>query len=204
MSHIFLLDTGALKTTGGKAEVPSLDKEGWLRPLRKCREASLAGADGVVGSSHRLSEVERTTPSAPAKERDHLLDGASTPPLPRRGGRLFHRLFHPLCPADDLWVMIRSGVGAGKRNPQSEISITHVLSSLSGRPGRGGSRRRRRLFQRSRNGFPGTAQPGWRFDLGLDWRMDRRPIFLLPRARTREAMVGPDREGRAAEQARPV
>src|SRR6058998_4096628 len=85
MSHIFLLDTGALKTTGGKAEVPSLDKEGWLRPLRKCREASLAGADGVVGSSHRLSEVERTTPAAPAKERDHLLDGTATPPLPRRG-----------------------------------------------------------------------------------------------------------------------
>src|SRR6266700_7975633 len=28
---------GALKTTEGKAEVPSLDKEGWLRPLRKCR-----------------------------------------------------------------------------------------------------------------------------------------------------------------------
>src|SRR3989442_14971902 len=53
---------GALKTTEEKAEVPSLDKEGWLRPLRKCREASLAGADGVVGSSHRLSEVERTTP----------------------------------------------------------------------------------------------------------------------------------------------
>src|SRR5436190_21018651 len=48
-----LLDTGALKTTGGKAEVPSLHKEGWLRPLRKCRGASLAGADGVVGSSHR-------------------------------------------------------------------------------------------------------------------------------------------------------
>src|SRR5213594_1991978 len=91
------LDTGALKTTEGKAEVPSLDKEGWLRPLRKCREASLAGADGVVGSSHRLSEVERTTPflmfrptgltlrAAPPKERDHLLDGAATPPLPRRG-----------------------------------------------------------------------------------------------------------------------
>ena len=45
------LDTGALKTTEGKAEVPSLDKEGTLRPLRKCREASLAGADGVVGPS---------------------------------------------------------------------------------------------------------------------------------------------------------
>src|SRR3989449_6802511 len=79
-------------TTGGKAEVPSLDKEGWLRPLRKCREASLAGADGVVGSSHRLSEVERTTPAAPPKERDHLLDAAATPPLPRRGLRLSLRL----------------------------------------------------------------------------------------------------------------
>src|SRR2546427_10176264 len=101
-----LLDTGALKTTEEKAEVPSLDKEGWLRPLRKCREASLAGADGhersecepdrakqgrVAGSSHRLSEVERTTPflmfrptgltlrAAPPKERDHFL--MARPPL---------------------------------------------------------------------------------------------------------------------------
>src|SRR6266571_3749901 len=97
-----LLDTGALKTTEGKAEGPSLDKEGWLRPLKKCREASLAGADGhersecepdrakqgkVVRSSHRLSEVERTTPAAPFKGRGHLLDGAATPPLPRRGVR---------------------------------------------------------------------------------------------------------------------
>src|SRR5438552_15327711 len=95
MSHIFSWTRGALKTTEGKAEVPSLDKEGWLRPLTKCREASVAGADGVVGSSHRLSEVERTTPflmfrptgltlrAAPPKERDHLLDGAASPPLPR-------------------------------------------------------------------------------------------------------------------------
>ena len=99
-----LLNTGALKTTEGKVEVPSLDKEGWLRPLRKCREASVAGADGVVGSSHRISEVERTTPflmfrptgltlrAAPPKERDHLLDGAASPPLPRRGLRLSRRL----------------------------------------------------------------------------------------------------------------
>ena len=48
------LDTGALKTTEGKAEVPSFH-----------------------------SEVERTTPAAPPKERDHLLDGAATPPFPR-------------------------------------------------------------------------------------------------------------------------
>src|SRR2546428_13434008 len=85
-------DTWALKTTEGKAEYPSLDKEGWLRQLRKCREASLAGVDGVVGSSHRLSEVERTTPAAPPKERDHLLDATATPPLPRRGLRLSLRL----------------------------------------------------------------------------------------------------------------
>src|SRR2546427_1287038 len=103
---------GALKTTEEKAEVPSLDKEGWLRPLRKCRDASLAGADGhersecepdrakqgrVAGSSHRLSEVERTTPflmfrptgltlrAAPPKERDHLLDGAAVPSFAKEG-----------------------------------------------------------------------------------------------------------------------
>src|SRR6266702_5922865 len=108
MSHIFCWTRGALKTTEGKAEVPSLDKEGWLRPLRKCREASLAGADGVVGSSHRLSEVEPTTPflmfrptgltlrAPPPKKRDHLLDGAATPPLPRRGLRLSRRLSLPV------------------------------------------------------------------------------------------------------------
>src|SRR5947199_9203298 len=96
---------GALKTTEGRAEVPSLDKEGWLRPLRKCREASLAGADGVVGSSHRLSEVERTTPflmfrptgltlrAAPPKERDHprlqrngTIYWMARPPLLVQGG----------------------------------------------------------------------------------------------------------------------
>src|SRR5213082_1536498 len=69
----------------GRAKLPSLAKEGWLRPSTKCREASLAGADGVVGSIHRLSVVERTTPAAPKKEGDHFLDGASTPPWPRRG-----------------------------------------------------------------------------------------------------------------------
>src|SRR5438046_5872684 len=83
-----------------RMELPSLAKEGWLRPLRKSGEASLAGADGhersecepdrakqgkVVRSSHRLSEVERTTPAAPFKGRGHLLDGAAAPPLPRRG-----------------------------------------------------------------------------------------------------------------------
>src|SRR5205809_881608 len=47
-----LLDTGALKTTGGKAEVPSLHKEGWLRPLRKCRPAKVASRHFIDGRSH--------------------------------------------------------------------------------------------------------------------------------------------------------
>jgi len=67
-------------------EHPSLAKEGWLRPLRKSGEASLPGADGherseckpdrakqgrVVRSSHRLSEVGRTTRPRFSKERGH-------------------------------------------------------------------------------------------------------------------------------------
>src|SRR5207253_617795 len=80
-----------------RLELPSLAKEGCLRPSRKCGAASLAGADGVVGSSHRLSVVEPTTPAAPSKEGGHFLDGAafsyaspcraraSRPPWPRRG-----------------------------------------------------------------------------------------------------------------------
>src|SRR6266571_9007875 len=60
MSHKAVLNT--------RGQLPSLAKEGWMRPLRKRREATLAGADGVVCSSHRLSEVERTTPAAPTKE----------------------------------------------------------------------------------------------------------------------------------------
>src|SRR5437870_2789941 len=63
--------------------------EAWRRrggcAVRKSREATLARADGVVRSNHRLSEVERTTPAAPFKGRGHLLDGAATPPFPRRG-----------------------------------------------------------------------------------------------------------------------
>jgi hypothetical protein len=94
-------------TAGGRSELPSLAKEGWLRPLSECCEATLAGADGVVGSRLRLSEVEPTAltgcalsglrasarPAAPGKGglRQHFLHGASTPPLPRRGVRFSHR-----------------------------------------------------------------------------------------------------------------
>src|SRR6266568_2618267 len=102
---------GALKTTEGEAEVPSLDKEGWLRPLSKCREASLAGADGVVGSSHRLSEVERTTPAAPPKGTGPFYLMAR-PPLLCQGGDFAFPCGCPRrpCPADDLWLMISLGI----------------------------------------------------------------------------------------------
>ena len=40
----------------------------------------------MVGSSHRLSEVEPTTPSAPASEASrHLINGAATPPWAKEG-----------------------------------------------------------------------------------------------------------------------
>src|SRR5437667_216970 len=88
MSHIFLLDTGAAKTPGAQAAVRCRDEEGWVRPFGKRRAAFLAGAVAVVGSSHRFSVAERTTPASPRKHRGHLLDGPDTPPLPRRGLRL--------------------------------------------------------------------------------------------------------------------
>src|SRR5437016_14495629 len=61
------------------------EKEGWLRPLRKSGEASLGGADGVVRSSTDDWKVNEPPRPRRSKERDHSLDGASTPPLPRRG-----------------------------------------------------------------------------------------------------------------------
>src|SRR6266567_2576185 len=107
MSHKFRAEHGALKTTEGKAEVPSLDKEGWLRPLRKCREASLPGADGVVGSSHRLSEVE---PPRPRLQRNGTIYLMARRPLLCQGGDFAFPAGCPRrpCPAEDLWVMIRA------------------------------------------------------------------------------------------------
>ena len=76
-----------------KGIVPSLAKEGWLRPVRKYREASLAGrrrgGSFKVPINRRLNE-----PPRPLHERwlrAIFLDVASTPPLPRRG--LSHSLY---------------------------------------------------------------------------------------------------------------
>jgi len=51
-----LLDTGALKTTEEKAEVPSLDKEGWLRPLKKTNHPGLDVSPCRAHVSRRASK----------------------------------------------------------------------------------------------------------------------------------------------------
>jgi hypothetical protein len=62
----------------GKAAVDATSKE--------YREASFDGADGVVRSSYRLSDVERTTPSAPAEEASrHFYYWRSHPSFAKEG-----------------------------------------------------------------------------------------------------------------------
>src|SRR5207247_508902 len=74
-----------------------------------CRVRQFFHTFGVVGSSHRLSEVERTTPAAPSKERDHLLDGAAVPSFAKEGTSPFPPVVPERpCPADDLWVTLNS------------------------------------------------------------------------------------------------
>src|SRR5438552_7565282 len=64
-------------------------KEGWLRPSMKCREATLAGRrrggsfNRRIDSSGSLDEPPR--PRQTRCLRAVFLDGAATPPLPRRG-----------------------------------------------------------------------------------------------------------------------
>src|SRR2546428_11257853 len=82
-----------------RMELPSLAKEGWLRPLRKSGEASLAGADGVVRSSHPLSEVERTTPSALFKGTGPITSWRGHPSFAKEGSsiRLLRDISGSLC-----------------------------------------------------------------------------------------------------------
>src|SRR6266571_6590029 len=77
-----------------------LGKGGVAAPSKRCCEATKSGADGVVRSREIVLEFERTTPflmfrptgltlrAAPFKGTGIFLDGASTPPLPRRHLRL--------------------------------------------------------------------------------------------------------------------
>ena len=80
-----------------KGGFPSLEKEGWLRPSGKCCEASLAGRRR--GGSFKPPIIGRLNePPRPrlAKERGYLLNGAATPPFPRRGILPSHA--HGQCP----------------------------------------------------------------------------------------------------------
>src|SRR5205814_6687369 len=71
-----------------RMEIPSLAKEGWLRPLRKSGEASLAGADGVVRSSHRFIGSLTNHPVR-ALQRNGTIYLMARPPLLCHGGE-FH------------------------------------------------------------------------------------------------------------------
>src|SRR5213596_1559844 len=86
--------TPGLRNKLTERRIPLLGKGGVAAPIKKKPRSLLSGADGVVGSRHRLSEVERTTltcfalsgshslrscPAARPKERDHLLDGDTHP-----------------------------------------------------------------------------------------------------------------------------
>src|SRR5205814_506884 len=98
-----LLDTGALKTTGGKAEVPSLAKEGWPRhqvngpiPL-KARPGWFVQLPIIGG----LNQPPRLRPLR--RLRGIFLMGAASPPCARRGLRLSLQLSSmPPCPAKDV------------------------------------------------------------------------------------------------------
>src|SRR5438128_2026217 len=68
----------------GVLKHPSLAKEGWLRPSKKCREASLAGASGLVCLGHRLSVVEQ--PPRPRLKRKGTILSMARPPLLGQGG----------------------------------------------------------------------------------------------------------------------
>src|SRR6266516_4087782 len=84
----------------------------------------------LVGSSHRLSEVERTTPAAPSKERDHLLDGAATPPLPRRGLRLSRRLSQTPVSSGRLVGNAQTLGEGGAKRPGEGAGVARILKPL--------------------------------------------------------------------------
>src|SRR5438067_8017192 len=60
-----LADLYSRLTPWVQAKLPSLAKEGWLRGSRESCEATLARADGVVRSSHRLSFRKLNEPPRP-------------------------------------------------------------------------------------------------------------------------------------------
>src|SRR5947209_20598002 len=100
--------TRASGTTGGKGEVPSLDKEGWPRhqvngPVPLEARPGMSGANvSPIGRNKEewfvqlpiiggLNQPPRLRPRR--RLRGIFLMGAATPPCPRRGLRLSLQLF---------------------------------------------------------------------------------------------------------------
>src|SRR5437667_9480046 len=64
---------------------PLLSRGGVAAPSRKCREATFERRRRGGAGQENYLWLERTTPSAPNKvPSGHFLDGAATPPFPRR------------------------------------------------------------------------------------------------------------------------
>src|SRR6266571_8827936 len=74
-----------LPNVGSGSQVPSLAKEGWLRHQKDAAKPPSPAQTGWLVPKKNVLESEQTTPSAPFIGTGILLDGASTPPLPRRG-----------------------------------------------------------------------------------------------------------------------
>ena len=97
---------------------PLLSRGGVAAPSRKCREASFDGADGVVLVKKILFVVERTTPSAPNKvPSGNFIDGAATPPSPRRGLRASPTIFQGYAKKPVPWLISQH---------RSAVPTTHI------------------------------------------------------------------------------
>src|SRR5438067_13109804 len=83
-----LADLYSRLTLWVQAKLPSLAKEGWLRGSRESCEATLARADGVVRSSHRLSFRKLNEPPRPRLSKEGAIYLMARPPLLCQGGEL--------------------------------------------------------------------------------------------------------------------
>src|SRR5438067_12157786 len=81
-----LADLYSRLTPWVQAKLPSLAKEGWLRGSRESCEATLARADGVVRSSHRLSFRKLNEPLfLVSPYRAHIRSAHARPRLSKEG-----------------------------------------------------------------------------------------------------------------------
>src|SRR5438477_6644398 len=91
-----------------RMELPSLAKEGWPRHQVN-GPVPLKSADGVVRSTSDNRWLERTTPSAPAKEASPLFRNGAQPPLLCQGGEFHSDASRPLLKSRLILNSLRSG-----------------------------------------------------------------------------------------------